>query len=981
MASQTQASYKYSDKFAAAEARGNIDMEPLSPSKREISIDMLRGFAVLLMILTHAISFFHIGNDPLITNIGLIGGTLSFGLFLFLSGAAAYFSYVGRDFSQSPDAGRAKRQKILTRTIGLLIGYYIVAIAASLPTFSFPPNLTWVDNISKIIFFYNVPQFTEFIIAFVIFNLSLIPFHKVYRFLVKRPLLLILTGIFLYVVGSFMVGISTDGVLLNLKALIVGEGDLHRFPILQYAIVYLLGMSWGRFLTRFRESGVRIRVSILAGAASLAMAVMGTISFGYLNFAWMEPLKRFPPSITFLLWALAAGYFLYAFITFTGNLKFLGAGQVGLHYMGVNAFNFFTFHVLLLFIYQFVTGDKHFESSIIVIILFLVLLGLTAILSALKDNLIEGFKADSGHTEGFGWLLSERLIVSMVWVMIILLCGMAVFQNRVSGQTLASDQVLFKKRLIREEQWPYWYDHSYNYFQQIFIEASKELPISQNTWYEFHFDHAALVKANKSQKNGADIRIVYYDENQGAFGEIPFVFDGINGNATVKFKLQHDIQAGEKNDKYFLYYGNPDVTNYPAAKETPLSPRTDGITLATVYTHQLTGAINRKWVLKQGSGLSVKTLLFTVTLDNNLSDKSIVSYKVDGTDIRGQMSNLGNRKYQASVKASDLAPGVFKLQAIAREPDNKIKLIESGYTTFYVSYPIYVVWSMDWEGWDVPDANLNGLNEMANRYGIPMTHFFNPRIFVPSVMPKSRADQLTLWVLNRNQKYQDEIGMHMHMFYDMVRAAGVTPRTSDYAPWLYGDGGGVAAYAYPVNEMKQILEWGRRTFQDNGLPTPTAFRAGGWLAKENTLQALAETGFVIDSSGRTAPSSARQKAFPPPWNLSPTQAPYRPNINNINSDSAPHNTLWEFPNNGADSYWYDAKELINRFDLNYPNKNGVLTKPQVLIYLSHPPFYNIDKPKMEQVFSYIKNYLNRDDHGPVLYSTIENAYAYWDKSQ
>jgi predicted acyltransferase len=83
-------------KSIVAPTTNNQAVDTLKP-RREIGLDVWRGIAVALMILTHAVSFFHIGDDPTIVNIGIFGGMVSFVLFLFLSGASAYFSYVKYD--------------------------------------------------------------------------------------------------------------------------------------------------------------------------------------------------------------------------------------------------------------------------------------------------------------------------------------------------------------------------------------------------------------------------------------------------------------------------------------------------------------------------------------------------------------------------------------------------------------------------------------------------------------------------------------------------------------------------------------------------------------------------------------------------------------------------------------------------------------------------------------------------------------------
>jgi hypothetical protein len=950
---------------------------------REPSLDIWRGIAVVSMIITHAIAFFHVGENQLINTLGLVGGTISFIMFLFVSGASTYLSYIR--YNSASDAAKISRRrgKILSRTLTLLGWYYIVAFVASIPLYSIPPNLGWIENISRTVLFIDMPEFTEFIVPFLILGLSVIPLRRFYKFIVEKPLLAIIIGLLVYALGSVLFHAEVSGVLVNLKSVFVGEQEWHRFPVLQYFIVYLFGICWGRFLSRYSEMAVRLRTTLLATIATGVLAVLGVISLHYTQFDWLDALNRWPPSLVFILFGLFGGYITFLVLQLTRNLDLLGIGKTMVQYMGVNAFDYFIFHTILLFLYKYVTGDKHTDSVILLAIMFTLLLVFTTMLSILKVNVVHSLKADVGEDEGFRWLFSERLVITVIWIGIVLIAGMGIFQGRVSSTSVDPDKIAFRKRLLRENEWPFWWDNEYSYFRQIFIQADANgNPVQRNSWYSLSLDHATLAAQGQSSANGADVRIVYYNEEDGNFIELPIVFNGINtAGANIQFKLQKDIEPGLTEDKYFLYYGNANKTAYPDSKEAPLSVLSSNISLSNVYSHQISGSTNRKWLLKEGSvSLQLKTLLFKANLAEDLSPDSIVTYNIVGTDLRGMMDNMGGRSYQASIKINDLPVGKYQVQAVARQPENKLKLIESGYTTFFVTYPLYVTWTQDWEGWDVPDGWLTDLDAFANRYGVPMTHFFNPRIYVTNAVSKERAAKLTLWVSERAQKHNDEIGLHLHMWYDMVQAAGVTPRYTPYAGWLYGDGGGVAAYAYPADEMKKILQWSKDQFQANGLPIPISFRAGGWLLGTNTLAALEQTGFLIESSGRTAWEEFVRKGFPVPWNLSETTRPYKPNREDMNSSAEPTFNIWEFPNNGADSIWFDAPEMIRRFDLNYPNKGTILEQPQVLTYLSHPPFYSIDKPRMEQVFNYISNYLYKDDHGPVVYTTLESAYYSWDRN-
>jgi hypothetical protein len=318
------------------------------------------------------------------------------------------------------------------------------------------------------------------------------------------------------------------------------------------------------------------------------------------------------------------------------------------------------------------------------------------------------------------------------------------------------------------------------------------------------------------------------------------------------------------------------------------------------------------------------------------------------------------------VDTSGLSPGKHTIQV--KSLDSKT---ESNIISINVSYPLYVVWSMDWEGYDCNNSYFDMIANLSNKYNVPITHFYNPRIYV--ALSKSRQDYFDKWIKARRDENSDEIEMHMHFFFDMVKAAGVTPKTDP--KWSnYKDGKDVPATVYTTAEMEKILNWGKKKFEDRGLGTPAAFRSGAWYADESTLQALENTDFIIDSSGRSKYAWGTNK-IPGHWDLKSTTKPYQPSKANQNRTGEPAFSLIEFPNNGADSWTYSSDQLISRFNDNY--KGTPLGERQTITYLSHPHAFNVDAPKMEALFTYINQYQYNSDKGPVKYVRMMDAYAGW----
>ncbi|MCA9390536.1 hypothetical protein KC571_03970, partial [candidate division WWE3 bacterium] len=397
---------------------------------------------------------------------------------------------------------------------------------------------------------------------------------------------------------------------------------------------------------------------------------------------------------------------------------------------------------------------------------------------------------------------------------------------------------------------------------------------------------------------------------------------------------------------------------------------------------QLDSSINQKWfLLGDQFTLEQQLLEFTVPLTSSqvtLLEKdpqNTITYTINenGDPVTLPTTLDSDSVYKAVINTSSFKPGVYTIQATATIEN---KEWSSAIHTFYVSYPVYVTWTIDWEGYDVKDEYLADMAQIADDHQMPLTHFFNPRIYTNSDISNERADYLTHWVLDRKTSHGDMIGLHLHMFPDMVEAAGVTPIEE---PVVWGstltDGYDILAANYGYEDMVKMLDWSKETFSNHQLGTPTIFRAGGWYADMDVLKAVNDTGFIADSSGRTKYEFGEKKiqGF---WDLSIVTQPYHPNIYDQNISTGPSLSILEIPNNGADSWMFSSQQMIDRFNQNKPNL--ISDKNMMVTYLSHPEWFKTDKPKMEAVFDYIDQYKFDNDNGPVLYVTLEETYNIWE---
>jgi len=937
----------------------NNTQQSLPKRKREQFIDILRGLAVGIMILTHIIAITYRGSDSLVQQIGAFGGITSFTFFLILSGISSYLG----SLSLTPQEYSLKRRKALNRSVKIVIAYYIIAMASAfvnLKIFSLPPNGSWLPGIMQILLLVTLPQFAEFLITLLFYSVSISFFFRLYKFILRNPLIALALSAGSYTLGYFLSRVDLGSENLNtLKGLFAGhiyaDGQLHSFPILQYLPIFIFGLYLGKFIFNNQYKRLRIKVNLIWLVVFGAITFAGFIAYRYLPYQIFNPLPdegRFPPSIIFLTLSTS--------ITLAICLVYLTIQSIipkvvkaYFHFLGNNALNLLIFHSLILFLFKYLTtniekpeGSTYLYLSDLVIIYVIIMIIasiLTVGLSQLKQWSLSG-----NQDEGFQWLFSEKAISTFIFILIFILVGTTVYSETfVKNVAADTTSIQFKKRLIREED--KWWNHEYKTYREIEVKnTSSGQTLFENSWIQTKFNHKkALADKNAYKENGSDLRVVYFDEEKGEYRIVPYIIDNANtDNTALSFKAQRNIEPSSDDINYYLYYGNPSENTGVLSSERYASVFTDGIKVKDEIFHSILGKTNKKWFLKKKStAFQSAALTFETSLvDSEIGDGSIVTYSIVGTSKNGRMNLSGDRNYKANIVVSDLEPGTYQIQANITDSKNNLKIYRSQSISFYITYPIYVAWTMDWEGWDVQQRHLNDIANIADTYGMPITHFFNPRIYVKNQytverISEDRAKYITNWVKDRRNTKFDEIGMHIHMWNDMVVEAGVTPKNGPIIKGTYGVD--VPTYAYSREELRKVFSWGRQKFAEYELGGPISYRTGAWMSSTDSLLAAQDVGFSIDSSGRTGgrvnvniPDSTEV-----PWNLPVTTTPYLPDISNINSWSGTLNQrmrIWEYPNNGADSYWFGSSELINRFDVNYPNKGSIVTKPQVVNYLSHP---------------------------------------------
>jgi len=518
-----------------------------------------------------------------------------------------------------------------------------------------------------------------------------------------------------------------------------------------------------------------------------------------------------------------------------------------------------------------------------------------------------------------------------------------------------------------------WWNSQWKQAIQIKVGNRLNKAVNKGETVQLKFNHRSIVDTGKSFSSGSDIRLVFLD-NLNVFRVIEYRLYNPNSTDTkIYFDIEDQISAKTETFRYYLYFNNPDSLQNTTLQTGP-EPNYNRQLRAELEENiptPFTYSFNRKWMIKGDTEIpnNYKILAGTVELSPifNTTDKTF-SWELIGSKLKGSPSYYANNLVNIDVDTTNLTPGVYKLRMLLGDYDETYE--------FKVSYPLYATWTMDWEGLDVKNEYLGFLNDISNTNGMPITHFFSPRIYITTTVSEARKKFLTDWVKDRKAKYGDEISMHLHMHYDFVMAAGIAEPRKDVSWSNQGDGYDVTTSSYPPEEFEKIVSLGIQKFRENGLGSPKGYRAGGWFINLDNLKVLDRLGFAYDSSGREAYSFGNNRV-PGLWSLSPTTKPYKISQVNQNSGTPPTLDLWEFPNNGSESTNVPAAEMTKRLGLNF--KGDPLYDKQVITFLSHPHWFSGDKPKMEALFTEMNKITAKNDGGPVIYTTLEKAEDVWSK--
>jgi hypothetical protein len=337
--------------------------------------------------------------------------------------------------------------------------------------------------------------------------------------------------------------------------------------------------------------------------------------------------------------------------------------------------------------------------------------------------------------------------------------------------------------------------------------------------------------------------------------------------------------------------------------------------------------------------------------------------------------------FAMQISLADVPAGTYDILFTADGSDDAFAM----YTT-HRSAPYYVEVTTDYDFSDPMNSSLMYMERLHNDHPeLVITHFWAPYTYTDPAVTPTRRDQLDTWIKKMRDEQGDDISLHIHPWCNFVVDAGLTCITDQSTVYTTDDTGyTIKLSAYGKDPMSTLLQHARTIFEQRGLGQPTTFRAGGWTADINTLHALADNGYVADTSAlnwsyikEEWPGSELLAWNMSHWNpINDTSQPYYPSTTDpLTSTPGDNLSILEVPDNGVMIDYVSVVEMNGIFDANWDG--SPLAAPISLVMGFHPAqgFTGSEYTRVDQFLDYADMHLATRDLGPVIYILLKDVPA------
>ena len=249
---------------------------------------------------------------------------------------------------------------------------------------------------------------------------------------------------------------------------------------------------------------------------------------------------------------------------------------------------------------------------------------------------------------------------------------------------------------------------------------------------------------------------------------------------------------------------------------------------------------------------------------------------------------------------------------------------------------LQLVVTVDWEGRDLSEANINAMKNLHTRFPqVKIIHFLNAAYYTKQ---NARPEDVTARI-NRAIAPGDEKGLHIHGWKRLFEASGAkfinTPTfwgtTLPPQACLDDCGHEVPISLYSTEELRKVVKFSLDKLESQGFGRAKSFRCGGWMAKQSVRDAVALEGLTQEHSAVPTQFLEPKLGDTPVYGwlselwagITPTSQPY--------TVKAQSHDLVEVPDNGALADYMSADQMVDVFHQNVaaykkdPSKNVVVS--------------------------------------------------------
>lgn len=310
--------------------------------------------------------------------------------------------------------------------------------------------------------------------------------------------------------------------------------------------------------------------------------------------------------------------------------------------------------------------------------------------------------------------------------------------------------------------------------------------------------------------------------------------------------------------------------------------------------------------------------------------------------------------------------------------------VGAGFVLFSRTHPLYFFVSTDWDFAEPGPIALDYHDQIrTNHPDVKFTHFIGPYTFTDPNLAEARKAELAAWAIARRDQYNDEIGLHIHPWCHFVVSAGLTCITSPSLTLrdpMDPSGYTVPIEAYGQAGFETLLTRADALFAERNLGKPVTFRAGAWVASIDILKALANKGYIADTSANNwmrmeewlGQGTIYQWSMINWSMIGDTSQPYYPNTTDKQSGAPPNLPILEVPDNGIMVDYVTRNEMVEIFGKVWGGP--ALTAPKTYMMGFHPSqsMSASEYSRIDGILDHADLYRASLHLGPVVYARLKD---------